>query len=149
MPEKISICSNRGREESAGNDDVSIVYAREYEIVRMTWPDDVKTENSEGTAYQGRFCHIYCTVILRYSLALRVISDILWSSYFERYGPKDTREVIRCVQLCIYINTWRVCKTRVHKSLIGNLARHSFPLLDRNKTQPQRSKTSEQRLAYH
>ena len=27
--------------------------------------------------------------------------------------------VIRCVWLCI-INTWRVCQTRVHKSLIGN-----------------------------
>ena len=51
---------------------------------------------------------------------------------------------------CVYINTWRVCQTRVHKSLIyiGNLARHSFSLFDRNKTQPQTSKTSEQRLAY-
>ena len=27
----------------------------------------------------GRFCDINCTVILRYSFALRVISDILWS----------------------------------------------------------------------
>ena len=33
---KISICSNRGREESVGNDDVSIVCARKYEMVRMT-----------------------------------------------------------------------------------------------------------------
>ena len=30
------ICSNRGREESVGNDDVSIVCARRYEMVRMT-----------------------------------------------------------------------------------------------------------------
>ena len=30
------ICSNRGREESVGNDDVSIVCARKYEMVRMT-----------------------------------------------------------------------------------------------------------------
>ena len=40
MPEKISICLNRGREESVGNDDVSvdvsIVRARKYEMVRMT-----------------------------------------------------------------------------------------------------------------
>ena len=51
---------------------------------------------------------------------------------------------------CVYINTWRVCQTRVHKSLIGNvIARHSFSLFDRNNTQPQTSKTSEQRLAYH
>ena len=34
--EKISICSSRGREESVGNDDVSIVCARKYEMVRMT-----------------------------------------------------------------------------------------------------------------
>ena len=36
MLEKISICLNRGREESVGNDDVSIVCARKYEMVRMT-----------------------------------------------------------------------------------------------------------------
>ena len=49
-------CLNRGREESVGNNDVSIV----------------------------------CNRILRSSLALRVISDILWSSCFESDGPKDT-----------------------------------------------------------
>ena len=36
MPEKISICLNRGREESVGNDDISIVCARKYKMVRMT-----------------------------------------------------------------------------------------------------------------
>ena len=36
MPEKISICLNMGREESVGNDDVSIVCARMYEMIRMT-----------------------------------------------------------------------------------------------------------------
>ena len=30
MPEKISICLNRGLEDSVGNDDVSIVRARKY-----------------------------------------------------------------------------------------------------------------------
>jgi len=40
----------------------------------------------------GWFCDSYCTVILWYSFALRaVISDILWSSCFESYGPKDSR----------------------------------------------------------
>ena len=34
--EKISIFLDRGREESVGNDDVSIVCARKYEMVRMT-----------------------------------------------------------------------------------------------------------------
>ena len=33
---------------------------------------------------------IVCNRILRSSLALRVISDILWSSCFESDGPKDT-----------------------------------------------------------
>ena len=32
--EKISICLNRDREESVGSDDVSIVCARKYEMVR-------------------------------------------------------------------------------------------------------------------
>ena len=38
MPEKISICLIRGRNESLGNDDVSIVHSRKYmyEVVRMT-----------------------------------------------------------------------------------------------------------------
>ena len=36
MPEKISICLNRAREGSVGNDDVSIVCAHMYEMVRMT-----------------------------------------------------------------------------------------------------------------
>ena len=47
MPEKISICLNRGREGSLGNDDVSIVCARMYKMVRTE--DDIKTENPEGT----------------------------------------------------------------------------------------------------
>ena len=34
--EKLSICLNGGREESVGNDDVSVVCARKYEMVRMT-----------------------------------------------------------------------------------------------------------------
>ena len=39
--EKISICSNRGREESVGNDDVSIACARKYEMIRTTWRQNV------------------------------------------------------------------------------------------------------------
>ena len=34
--EKILICLNRGWEELVGNDDVSIVCARKYEMVSMT-----------------------------------------------------------------------------------------------------------------
>ena len=36
MPEKLSICLNRGREEWVGNDDVSIACDLKYEMVRMT-----------------------------------------------------------------------------------------------------------------
>ena len=35
MPEKILISLNRGREESEGNDDISIVCDLKYEMVRM------------------------------------------------------------------------------------------------------------------
>ena len=87
MPEKISISLNRGREESVSNDDVSIACARKYEMVRMT----LRQKIPKRPLTIGRFCDIYCAVILRYSFALRVISDILWSSCFESYGPKDTR----------------------------------------------------------
>ena len=74
IPEKISICLNRGREESVGNDDVSIVRARKYE--RLGWRKGRKSRRDR----LGRFCDICCAVILRHSFALRVISDILWSS---------------------------------------------------------------------
>ena len=48
------------------------------------------------------------------------------------------------VRITVYILTpSEFCQTRVHKSLIGNLARHSFSLFDRNKTRPKTSKTSE------
>ena len=87
MPEKISISLIRGREESVGNDDISIVCARKYEMVRMT----LRQKLPKGPLNIGRFCDIYRAVILRYYFALRVISDILWSSCFESYGPKDTR----------------------------------------------------------
>ena len=81
---KTLICLNRGREESVGNDDNSIVCACKYEMVRM---HDVKHKKLTI----GRFFDINCAVILRYSFALRVISDILWSSCYESYRPKDTR----------------------------------------------------------
>ena len=53
IQKKISICLNRGREESIGNEDVSIICARKYEMVRL-----------------GRFSDIYCAIILRYVLSV-------------------------------------------------------------------------------
>ena len=69
MPEKISICLNRGREESVGNDDVSIVCARKY----ANGKDDVKTENPEGTPQVDFVTFIvqsYFDTLLRYVLSL-------------------------------------------------------------------------------
>ena len=53
----------------------------------LGWRGDRKSQRDR----LGRFCDINFAVILRYSFAPRVISDILWSSCFEIYGPKDTR----------------------------------------------------------
>ena len=78
---------------------------------------------------------VYCHVITKFSGIGR----------FTCHGAPQAR----FARQSSAINVWRVCQTRVYKSLIGNLARHSFSLFDRNKTQPQTSKTSEQRLAYH
>ena len=44
IPEKIAMCLNRGREESVGNDDVSIVCARKYEMVKMTLRQKIPME---------------------------------------------------------------------------------------------------------
>ena len=68
--------------ESLGNDDVSIIRARKHEMVRMTYNRKSRRDRL------GRFCDIYCTVILRYSFALRVISDILWSSCLKVMDQK-------------------------------------------------------------
>ena len=109
----------------------------------LRWRKDRKSRRDR----LGRFCDIYCTVLLRYSFALRVISDILGSNCFESYGPKDTSQAqtkFLDAYNCVYITLkWKVCQIRVHKSLIRNLARQSFSLFDRNKTQRQTSKTSE------
>ena len=52
---------------------------------------DVKRKIPEGTA-QVEFGDTYCIVVLRYSFTLRVISDILWSTFFgSQYGLKNTR----------------------------------------------------------
>ena len=58
------------------------------------WRSERKRKSSRDRLI-GRFCDIYCTVILQYSFALHAISNILWSSCYVSYGPKDTGEVIR------------------------------------------------------
>ena len=96
----------------------------------------------KGPLTIGRFC----AVILRYSSALRVISDILWSSCYEVINQKTLvkHRWSYKVRITVYIlKPSAFCQTPVYKSLIGNLARHSFSFFDRNKTWPQTSKTSE------
>ena len=83
---KKTICLNRGREESVGNDDVSIICARKY-TKWLGWRKDLKSQRDPLVS----FCDIHSAVILRYSFVLRVIIVILWSSCFNSYGPKDTR----------------------------------------------------------
>ena len=70
IPEQISICLNRGREESIGNEDVCIVCARKYEMVLK---DDVKRENPEGTAqvdFVTLIVQLYFDTLLRYVLSV-------------------------------------------------------------------------------
>ena len=49
----------------------------------------MKTENPEGTAQ----LHLVTFIVQSCSDTLALRSDILWSSCFESYGPKDTRPV--------------------------------------------------------
>ena len=70
IPEQISICLNRGREESIGNEDVCIVCTRKYEMVLK---DDVKRENPEGTAqvdFVTLIVQLYFDTLLRYELSV-------------------------------------------------------------------------------
>ena len=72
MPEKISICLKRGRGESVGNDDVSIVCARKYEMVRIRM---TSRKNPEGTAWVVFVTSIvqsYFDTLLRYVLSVQV-----------------------------------------------------------------------------
>ena len=85
MQEKVSICLNRGRGESVGNDDVSLFAPKSPKLLGR------RQDRKSRRHCLGRFCNIYCAVIRRYSFALRVNSDILWHSCFESYGLKDTR----------------------------------------------------------
>ena len=69
MPEKISICLNRGRKESVGNDDVSIVCAGKY----ANGKNDGKIENPEGTPqvdFVTFTVQSYFDTLLRYVLSL-------------------------------------------------------------------------------
>ena len=66
----------------------------------------------------GRFSDMNCAVILRYSFALRVISDILWSNFYESHGPKLKTLVKR---------RWSYkVRTTVYILTLSEFARHEF-----------------------
>ena len=55
MPEKVSICLNRGREESVGNDDISIVCVRKY---GLGWRKDRKSRRDRLDSFE---CFVFET----------------------------------------------------------------------------------------
>ena len=66
------------------------MYMVQLLVERRLFPLDMNTpQYIELKNFQ--FFDIYCAVIRRHSFALRVISDVLWSTCFENYGPKDPR----------------------------------------------------------
>ena len=74
---------NRGREKSVANDDVSIVCARKDEMVRDRL---------------GRFCDIYCAVILRYLLSVTFCGAVVLKvmdqkKFVKRRGSYKVRAV--------------------------------------------------------
>ena len=124
IPEKISICLIRGRMESLGN--VTFLYCSRPQVRDGSgWR---KTENPRGDRLCW-CCETYCTVILRYFFASRVISDVLWRSCFESYGPKDTRQaqmkLVRKLHLHIPHNAPylppKILRTHCFQSLLKRL----------------------------
>ena len=93
MPKKISMFLNRGREESVGNGDVSIVCTRKYEMVRMTSRQKIPKGPPRSQGSLRSFVWINELLILRLTLTnvytrrlARLISPVgsLWI-YCKRF----------------------------------------------------------------
>ena len=81
ISEKISICLIRGPVESLGN--VTFLYCSRPQV--RDGQDDVKHKIPEGTAYVD----VVKLIVQSYFdifFASRVISDVLWSTCFERHS---------------------------------------------------------------
>ena len=67
------------------------------------------------------------------------VEQLLSKLWTKRDYSLSTDEVIRLTgsHNCVYINTWRVCQTQVHKSLTGNSLPDTLLSLWENKTQSQ------------
>ena len=108
----------------------------------LGWRKDRKSRRD----CSGGFCDIYCAVILWYSCVTQwhSVEQLFWKLWTKRHSI-STGEVIRCVQLWIYKHLERHEFTNLW-FILETLPRHSSSLFDWNKTQPQTSKKSEQRL---
>ena len=115
-------------------------------MVRLGW----KNKENPRENRLGWFCGTYCTVILRYSLELCVFSEILWSSCFECYGPKDTRyKRGRFYSVGITVNIYKNLESFPNMRLsftnlwLETICQILFLSLWRNKTQSISSKMGE------
>ena len=125
MQEKISICLNRGREETVGNDNVSIVCSRKYEMVG--WRKDRKSRRDRLGSYLDTLLGYVLSVTFCGAVVLKVMDQETLVKRRWSYKVRTT----------VYIKT------------LGEFARHeftnlwletlpdtsSFSLFDRNKTQ--------------
>ena len=83
---------------------------------------------------------------------MSVASRAILSNFFGEQGRQNHPQYLSglsralfpttFLEIAVYKHLESLSAARVHKSLIGDLARHAFSLFDRNKTQPQTSKTS-------
>ena len=92
----------------------------------LGWRKDRKFRRDRS----GRFCDDLLCTLSRYVLSVTFCGAVVMK-------VKDQKRLVKRkwsykVRITVYINTWRVNvgQTRVNKSLIGNLARHSFSLFD-------------------
>ena len=106
----------------------------------LGWRKDRKSRRDRWVDFVTFIVQSYLDTLLRYVLSVAFCGAVVLKVMDHRTLVK--RRWSYKVRITVfYINTWRVCQAWVHKSLIGNLTRHSFSLFDRNKTQPQTSKT--------
>ena len=95
MPEKNSICLNRGREESGGNDDVSIVCAHKYELVRMTLRQKISKGRLRLIFWHLLYSHtsiLFCLTCYQW----HSVEQLFWKLWTKRHSI-STDEVIRCI----------------------------------------------------
>ena len=99
---KISICWIRGFMESLGDDDVSIVHARKYEMVRMT----------ERILWHSLYSHIsilFCVTCVRWYS----VEQLFWKLWTKRRSLSKNLESLPDTSLS-FTNLWleTICQTQ-------------------------------------